>query len=285
MKIFVTGKGGQLASEFENLKDSDSDWTFLSEEDLDITDLDLVINYFTKKKCDLIINCAAYTAVDKAEDEKKLAYEVNSVGIDNLLKACESTKAKLIHYSTDYVFDGNSDKPYNELDIPKPNSVYGASKFEGERFIIQNNNVKSIIIRTSWVYSNFGNNFVKTMLRLGNEKSELSVVSDQIGSPTFARDLAEHSLNIIYCKNYNWINGDLFHYSNKGSCSWFEFAKKIFELTQTNIKLKSLKTEDYPTKAIRPKYSLLDKRKFENTFNIKIKNWETSLFEMLELEL
>jgi len=281
MKVVVTGFRGQLASEFKSLKGFDSNWTFLSEDDLDITKKDLVYNYFTTNICDLIINCAAYTAVDKAEDETKLAYKVNAEGIKNILRACEKINAKLIHYSTDYVFDGKSKDPYNELDIPNPNSVYGSSKLMGEELIRQNKKVKSIIIRTSWVYSSFGNNFVKTMIRLGAEKKELGVIVDQIGSPTYAKDLAVDTLNIIIDQNYQWINGDLFHYSNNGICSWFDFAKKIFEYKNIDIKLKALQTQDYNTKASRPKYSLLDKSKFEATFNVKIRDWETSLAEML----
>jgi dTDP-4-dehydrorhamnose reductase len=226
-----------------------------------------------------------YTAVDKAEDEKELAFKVNAEGTKNLLETCERMDAKFIHYSTDYVFDGSSKEPYTELDTPNPNSVYGASKRKGEEYILKNNKVKSVILRTSWVYSGYGNNFVKTMIRLGSEKKELGIVSDQIGSPTYAKDLAKDTLNILNNENYQWSRGDVFHYSNNGSCSWYEFADKIFEKTNTYVKLKKLKTEDYPTKARRPKYSLLDKSKFENTFNIQIRDWRTSLIDMLKQEL
>jgi len=285
VKVIVTGKGGQLASEFEALKGFDSNWTFLSEKDLDITRRDSVLSYFNLATCDLIINCAAFTAVDKAEDEVELAFNVNAEGVKNLLEACELTGAKLIHYSTDYVFDGSSKAPYSELDTPSPNSVYGLSKLKGEEYILKNKKVKSIILRTSWVYSSYGNNFVKTMIRLGSEKEELGIVSDQIGSPTYAKDLAADTLKVLFDENYKWISGDVFHYSNNSSCSWFEFAQKIFELTNISVQLKKLKTEDYPTKANRPKYSLLDKSKFEHTFNTKIKNWYTSLAKMLTQEL
>ena len=239
----------------------------------------MVLSYFKTTSCDLVINCAGYTDVDKAEDEVELAFKVNGIGVKNLLEACEQTDAKIIHYSTDYVFDGNFNKPYKEVDTPNPNSVYGSSKLKGEEYILKNKQVRSIIIRTSWVYSIFGNNFVKTMIRLGKERKKLGIVNDQIGSPTNAKDLAEDTLKILLDPDYQWQNGDIFHYSNNGSCSWFEFAKKIFEFTKTNIKIKKLKTEDYITKANRPKYSLLDKTKFENTFNITIRNWEISLKE------
>ena len=285
MKVVVTGKGGQLASEFEALKGFDPNWTFLSEKDLDITIMSSVTSYFQSNTFDLVINCAAYTAVDKAEDEEELAFKVNAEGTKNLVEACEQMGARLVHYSTDYVFDGRSKDPYTELDAPNPNSVYGASKLKGEEYILANQKVKSIILRTSWVYSSYGNNFVKTMIRLGGEKDELGVVSDQIGSPTYAKDLAEHTLCMINNDNYKWSQGDVFHYSNNGSCSWFEFARTIFELTNINIQLNQLKTEDYPTKASRPKYSLLDKRKFESTFNIQIRDWRTSLIDMLKQEL
>ena len=285
MKVVVTGKGGQLASELESLKGFDPNWTFLSEQDLDITDKLSVVGFFELNRFDLVINCAAYTAVDKAEDEKELAFKVNSEGTKNLLEACERMDAKFIHYSTDYVFDGSSKEPYTELDTPNPNSVYGASKRKGEEYILKNNKVKSVILRTSWVYSSYGNNFVKTMIRLGSEKKELGIVSDQIGSPTYAKDLAKDTLNILNNENYQWSRGDVFHYSNNGSCSWYEFADIIFEKTNTYVKLKKLKTEDYPTKARRPKYSLLDKSKFESTFNIQIRHWKTSLLEMLKQEL
>ena len=285
MKVVVTGKGGQLASEFEDLKNLDANWVFLSAQDLDITSRDSVLSYFNLITCDLIINCAAYTAVDKAEDEAELAFKVNAEGTKNLLEACELMEAKLIHYSTDYVFDGNSIEPYSELDTPSPNSVYGLSKLKGEEYILKNKKVKSIILRTSWVYSCFGNNFVKTMIRLGSEKEKLGIVADQLGSPTYAKDLAADTLKILLDDNYNWVNGDIFHYSNNGSCSWFEFAKRIFEDTNKDIYLNALSTIEYPTKAVRPKYSLLDKKKFETTFNTKIKHWEISLGEMLKQEL
>lgn len=285
MRVVVTGKGGQLASEFEALKGFDNNWTFLSEKNLDITKRDLVLSYFNLCSFDLIINCAAYTAVDKAENESELAFKVNADGVKNLLEACELKGKRLIHYSTDYVFDGNSKVPYSELDAPNPKSVYGLSKLMGEEFVLENNKVKSIVFRTSWVYSCYGNNFVKTMIRLGSEKKELSIVADQVGSPTYAKDLAADTLKILSDQNYQWINGDIFHYSNNNRCSWFEFAEKIFELTNIKVNLNQLNTDDYPTKAKRPKYSLLDKTKFEHTFNTKIKNWETSLAEMLKQEL
>ena len=285
MKVVVTGKGGQLASEFEALKGFDPNWTFPSEKDLDITNKSSVSSYFQSNTFDLVINCAAYTAVDKAEDEEELAFKVNAEGTKNLVEACEKMGAKLIHYSTDYVFDGNTKEPYTELDTPNPNSAYGVSKLKGEEYILKNKKVKSIILRTSWVYSIYGKNFVKTMIRLGSEREELGIVSDQFGSPTYAKDLAEHTLRVLSHDSYNWTHGDVFHYSNKGSCSWFEFARTIFELLNITIQLNQLNTDDYPNKASRPKYSLLDKSKFEKTFKIQIRDWRTSLRDMLKQEL
>ena len=284
MKVYVTGKGGQLASEFEKLKGKDPDWSFLSHEDLDITNELRVKKFFQDKQIDAIINCAAYTAVDKAEDDVELTYAVNETGVKHLLDVCKTSKSKLIHYSTDYVFNGESSKPYSENDFPDPKSIYGQSKLAGEELLKKEKAVQSVIIRTSWVYSNYGHNFVKTMLRLGKEKSELGIVSDQIGSPTFAHDLARDSLKVLEDNSYEWKNGEIFHYSNEGSCSWYEFARQIFLFKQLNIKLNALSTEQFPTRAVRPKYSLLDKTKFKETFKLEINNWKSSLEKMLKSE-
>lgn len=285
MKVLVTGKGGQLASEFEQLKGSNSNWTFLSVEDLDITDNLAVEDYFSNINFDVIINCAAYTAVDKAEDDLELAYAVNEKGVGNLADACNKYGSRLIHYSTDYVFNGESSIPYSENEYTEPRSVYGKSKLAGEELLRENDAVESIIIRTSWVYSNFGQNFVKTMLRLGKEKSELGVVSDQIGSPTFARDLAEVTLKILKDSSYQWKNGDVFHYSNEGNCSWYDFAKQIFDFADIKVKLNALSSEEFPTRAVRPKFSLLDKSKIKKTFKVEINHWKNSLENMLKQEL
>lgn len=285
MKVVVTGKGGQLASEFEALKGFDPNWTFLSEHDLDITNKSSVSRYFESNSFDLVINCAAYTAVDKAEDNLELAYAVNEKGVGNLAHACNKYGSRLIHYSTDYVFNGESSIPYSENEYTEPRSVYGKSKLAGEKLLEENEAVESIILRTSWVYSNFGQNFVKTMLRIGKEKSELGIVSDQIGSPTFARDLAEDTLKILEDSNYLWKNGDIFHYSNEGSCSWYDFAKQIFDFADIEVKLNALSSKEFPTRAVRPKFSLLDKSKFKKTFKVEIKHWKNSLENMLKQEL
>lgn len=280
MKIIVTGKGGQLASELEKIKKMDVNWTFLSEHELDITDNEDVKNYFSKNECNLIVNCAAYTAVDKAEDEPEQCFLVNETGVRNLLNACQEINAKLIHFSTDYVFDGNQGNPYTETDTPNPQGIYGKSKLAGER-VITEKDTKSIIIRTAWVYSNYGDNFVKTMLRLESKKESLGVVSDQFGSPTFAADLASATIKIIEDTSYQWKVADLFHYSNEGSCSWFDFAKEVFKILKSPIELNALSTKEYPTKATRPKYSLLNKEKLKKTFNIEVRHWHESLEQML----
>lgn len=285
MTVLVTGKGGQLASEFEKLKGKNPDWLFLSAEDFDITNKSVVKSFFSDKNIDLVINCAAYTSVDGAEDNIELAFSVNEKGVKHLLEGCKINNTKLIHYSTDYVFSGFLTEPYTEIHKTDPQNIYGKSKLAGEEDIIKEQALNSVIIRTSWVYSNFGQNFVKTMLRLGREKSELGIVADQIGSPTFARDLAKDSLIIIKDKNYQWKPGDIFHYSNEGNCSWYEFAKEIFELKMISIKVNPLSTEQFPTQAVRPKFSLMDKTKIKKTFNIEINDWKSSLENMLKSEL
>lgn len=285
MKVLVTGKGGQLASEFEMLKGTDASWVFLSEKDLNITDNKAVQGFFTNKRFDYIINCAAYTAVDKAEDNIQLAYDVNEKGVLNLIEACKKTNTRIIHFSTDYVFNGESSIPYLENDSADPKTVYGQSKLAGEKLLKRHKSVESLIIRTSWVYSQFGQNFVKTMLSLGKQKSELGIVADQIGSPTFAHDLAKATLKIFQNKNYQWKNGDVFHYSNEGRCSWCKLAKHIFDLANLNVKVNSLSTDQFPTRAVRPKFTLLNKTKFKETFNVEIDHWKDSLEKMLKSEL
>lgn len=280
MKIVVIGKNGQLSSEFRYLKEADQNWKFLSSRDLDITNKFNVLNYFELYPCDIIINCAAYTNVDKAEDELDDCYLLNKNSVQNLIEACKLNNSKLIHFSTDYVFDGNKSTPYFEDEIPNPIGVYGKSKLAGE-IVVKKSSVKSIIIRTSWLYSRFGNNFVKTMIKLGNNQNTIGVVNDQVGSPTYAGDLVMVVLKILKSHNYNWTTGDIFNVSNEGSCSWYEFADEIFKLTNQKINLNKLTASDYKTKAKRPNFSLLSKEKISNEFNIKISDWRSSLKIML----
>lgn len=284
MRVVVVGKGGQLASELQSIMETDKNWFFLSEQELDITDTDVVLRHFSKTSYDFIINCAAYTNVDKAEDEVLSCFNVNQKGVENLLEACKITGAKLIHYSTDYVFDGKRKAPYHERDKTNPIGNYGKSKLAGEN-AIKLSGVKSIIIRTSWVYSNYGHNFVKTMINLAAHRNEISVVGDQIGSPTNAEDLANATIRILRNNNYKWTVGEAFHYSNQGSCSWYQFAKEVFKHFKSNVVINEVSTEEYPTKAERPKYSLLDKSKIKRTFGISIPTWQASLDRMLQKEL
>ena len=283
-KIIVLGKGGQLASELEFLKSKDQNWTFLSIDQLDICDKDAVSTYLKNNLCDIVINCAAYTAVDKAEEEIEACYNVNVKGVENLLEATELNKTRLIHISTDYVFDGQKSTPYNEKDPESPNGVYGNSKLSGEK-VICDSKVNSIIIRTSWLYSNHRHNFAKTMIKIGAEREDIGVVDDQFGSPTYANDLAKAIIKIVEDKKYTWSTGNIFHYSNEGSCSWYEFALEIFKISKININVKKLTTDEFPTKAMRPKYSLLDKSKIKEVFEIKIPHWKISLNKMLDKEL
>lgn len=283
-KVIVLGKGGQLASELEYLKSSDENWGFLSIDELNICDRDFVLAFFKNNPCEVVINCAAYTAVDKAEEDIKACYNVNFKGVENLLESIKLYNTKLIHISTDYVFDVKKTKPYNEKDLTSPNGVYGKSKLAGEKAIC-NSKINSIIIRTSWLYSNYAHNFVKIMLRIVSDRNEIGVVNDQFGSPTYARCLAKTIIKITEDKSYTWSTGDIFHYSNEGSCSWYEFAYEIFKLSKMDVKLKKLTTDEFPIKAERPKYSILDKSKIKNVFDLKIPNWNLSLKEMLEKEL
>lgn len=279
--ILVTGSNGQLGSELKELADNYPTYTFLFTDikDLDITNHTSVLKFVENNNINIIINCAAYTAVDKAESEPELSDAINHLAVANFAQISKEKNIKLIHVSTDYVFDGNNHKPYNETDIPNPQSVYGQTKLDGELAIQKINPANSIIIRTSWVYSRFGNNFVKTMLRLAENRDEISVVSDQMGSPTNAADLAHVILEIIPIINNKDI--ELFHYSNEGTTSWYEFAKAIFKINETKIKVIPLSTKDYPTHAKRPLYSILNKNKIKDKIDLPILHWKKSLVKFL----
>jgi dTDP-4-dehydrorhamnose reductase len=279
-KILVTGANGQLGKELKDLAHSFSqfDFIFLSRTDLPIHHFELVRNYFNALKPAYCINCAAYTAVDRAEEEKDLAFQVNGEAVGVLAAICKEHKTKLIHISTDYVFDGTSSVPYKEDAITNPQCVYGVSKLEGEMQALQLN-PDVIIIRTSWLYSAYGKNFVKTMMRLMKEKNEINVVNDQIGCPTFAADLAEMIVHIISnCQLTiaNWQPG-IYHFSNDGNISWYDFAVAIRELSGSSAIIKPISTAEYPTAAKRPAYSVLDNSKIQQTFHVIQKDWKTSL--------
>ncbi len=277
MKILVTGASGQLGSTFEALAEQGEtkglEFTFKSSSELDITDFDAVHEELSSSNYAYCINCAAFTHVDKAESENDVAYSINVTGARNLALNCNESNTVLIHISTDFVFDGFSGIPYIEEDIARPIGFYGDTKYKGERAII-NNLKEHFILRTSWLYSEFGHNFMKTMIRLGNEKKELSVVYDQVGTPTYARDLAKVILHIIQAHS---IEYGIYNYSNEGVASWYDFARAIFNGFKIDVVLKPIRSEEYPTPAERPKFSVLDKSKIKKTFGLKIPHWEDSL--------
>ena len=277
--ILITGANGQLGCELQKLIPLYPQFRFFPTDvdTLDLCNKQAIESFVDKNNVDYIINCAAYTAVDKAEDDIDLCYLINKDAVQNLAEAAFG-KSKIIHISTDYVFDGTSNKPLWETDKTNPQSVYGKSKLDGEQ-ILQQTSPESIIIRTAWLYSSFGNNFVKTMIRLGKEKESLNVVSDQTGTPTYSADLAKAILHIIEeSEKNNVFHSGIYHYSNEGICSWYDFCLKIHELAGIKTcKVNPVSTAEYPTKAVRPVYSVLDKTKIKETFNLKIPHWEESL--------
>ena len=279
-KIVITGANGQLSDCISDVINQCNDIVaeFLSIDNLDITDSSAVSNYFSSNNFDYLINCAAYTAVDKAEKEIELARKINSEGVRNLASACISQNAIFIQISTDFVFDGKSSIPYLENDTPSPISVYGQTKKEGEDELIKGLN-QYYIIRTSWLYSEYGHNFLKSMLRIGSEKRELNVIFDQIGTPTYAKDLANVILEII--RKPKPIDFGVYNYSNEGVASWYDFALAIFEYSKMNTRVNPIRTEMYPTPAKRPAYSVLDKQKIKQKLKIEIPHWKESLKEAI----
>ena len=277
--VLVTGGNGQLGLCIESLEQSfkDAKFVYLKSDDLDITIGEQIETAIAQYKPAYIINCAAYTAVDKAESEKDIAYMVNATGAELLAKSCKANGVILIHVSTDFVFGDTRPLPLTEVMETAPTGVYGASKLAGENYI-SDNMTDYFIIRTSWLYSEFQNNFLKTMLRLGKEREELSVVYDQAGTPTYAVDLAEFILHIIKTDSKEF---GLYHYSNEGVASWYDFAFEIFKLSGIRIDLKPITSDQFPTPAKRPNYSVMSKDKTKQTFNIKIKHWTTSVAECL----
>jgi len=278
MRVLVTGSNGQLGSELRELSERTDkiDWEFRNSESLDITDKNRVVQQIQSLKPDYVVNCAAYTAVDQAEDERPRAIEVNALAVGYLANACKETGATLIHFSTDYVFDGNGTSPYLPHEECRPIGVYGESKRLGEIEILSKE-ISALIIRTSWVYSSYGKNFVKTMMRLGAERDELNVVSDQIGAPTYAANLA-HAVVDIISTSYTPDAPEIHHFSNSGSCSWYEFAREIMKLAELKCKVHPISTSQYPTKAKRPAYSLLSLDSFKTTFpDVDIPNWQEAL--------
>ena len=284
MNILVTGSNGQLGSEIKEIAVDYNDFKFLFKDlpELNICKKDELNTFILNQNIDVVINCAAYTVVDKAEENVEIAEQVNSLGVQNLVNALEKVNGKLVHISTDYVFDGSNSKPYKESDHVNPLGVYGRTKRDGELFVI-NSTIDSIVIRTSWLYSSFGNNFVKTMYKLGSEKNSLNVISDQIGTPTYARDLAKVCMDIISTLDSEKISnkGKVYHYSNEGVASWYDFACSVIELSESKCKVKAIQTTDYLTTAKRPHYSVLNKTKIKNDFKVDIPYWKESLKECI----
>ena len=274
--VLVTGADGQLGNEVRLLSTAYRyNFFFTNRDDLDICNEKALNDYIEQHNIMTIINTAAYTAVDKAEEEKVLADNINHLAVKTLATIAKERAIQLIHISTDYVFDGQNFKPYVETDLTNPNGVYGKTKLLAEEVMVKQNPKNSIIIRTSWVYSSFGNNFVKTMLRLGKEKESLGVIFDQVGTPTYARDLAKTILDILpQVKN---TKVELYHYSNEGVLSWYDFAKEIMHMAKLDCEINPIESKAYPTPAKRPHYSLLNKAKIKEDFNITIPYWKDSL--------
>lgn len=278
--ILITGSNGQVGSEFKSLSASyEYKFFFTDRETLDITDKEAIKKFIVSNDIKIIINCAAYTAVDKAETDEANADNINNIAVKNLAKIAKDKNIKLVHISTDYVFDGEHYKPYVEYDATHPTGIYGKTKLAGEKAMIDINPLNSIIIRTSWVYSSFGNNFVKTMLRLGKERDSLGVIFDQVGTPTYAKDLAKVILDILAKINNEKV--EIYNYSNEGVLSWYDFAKEIMKMAKLECQINPIETKEYPTPASRPHYTLLNKSKIKNTFNVSVPYWKDSLDECL----
>ncbi len=287
--ILVTGANGQVGSELRELANNyNHTFFFTDRESLDITCKEAIESFVKKNSINVIINAAAYTAVDKAEEDYENANKVNHLAVQYLAEIAKDKNIKLIHISTDYVFDGKNYKPYTEDDPTNPQGVYGQTKLDGEKAMLSINPKNSVVIRTSWVYSSFGNNFVKTMLQLGKEREELGVIYDQVGTPTYARDLAEAILEILGTGILVPANSaenkvQIYHYSNEGVLSWYDFAKEIMRMAKLECQIKPIETKEYPTPAKRPHYSLLNKAKIKKEFNIEIPYWKDSLDECLKI--
>lgn len=279
-KIIVFGASGQLGQclKFVSERQNIADINFLPEEQANILDIQSLKSIFESQSPEYCINCAAYTAVDKAEDEIDLAGKINRDGAENLARLCAEFNVTLIHVSTDFVFEGNTISLLTERDIAEPVNVYGLTKLQGEQAIAAATD-KYYILRTSWLYSEYGNNFVKTMLRLGREKDELRIIADQVGTPTYAMDLVDCIFHIIGHDNHQY---GLYHYSNEGLTSWFDFAKAIFDIGEVEVKAIPVRSTEYITKAIRPLFSVMDKSKIKSAFQLEIPYWRDSLVNCID---
>ncbi|CEN43451.1 Spore coat polysaccharide biosynthesis protein spsK [Capnocytophaga canis] len=275
--ILVTGANGQLGSEIQNIQGKTKNYFFTDASDLDITDQQAISDFVKKNNIQIVVNCAGYTNVDKAEDDIQTANLINNIAVGYLAEVCKENNASLIHISTDYVFGGTKNTPYSETDPTEPLGIYGRTKLEGEK-AIQNADIDYLIIRTSWLYSlSFGNNFVKTIQRLSSERNELKVVFDQVGTPTNARDLAAFIIHIIEKDLYK--KREVYHFSNEGVCSWFDFATEIVRMSGNDCLVKPCLSSEFPSKVKRPSYSVLDKSKLKNDFNYTISHWKEALKE------
>lgn len=280
-KILVTGKNGQLGRAIQSIiinSSESSNFVFVGRDELDLSDQNMITNYFKDKSFDTIINCAAYTEVDKAEEEQSLANQINHLAVSQLAQITKKLRANLIHVSTDYVFDGENNEPYTESSKTNPINVYGKTKLAGEKVVKKILPTDAIIIRTSWVYSEFGKNFVKSILRLGKDRNEINVVFDQVGTPTYAKDLADMILSILkLLKLKKNKKTQIYHYSNKGKTSWYEFAKEILKEAKLECKVNPVLSNYYSNLAKRPKNSLMSKSKIIKEFNLNIADFRTSL--------
>jgi dTDP-4-dehydrorhamnose reductase len=279
--ILVTGSSGQLGRSIQSiaLDYPDYEFVFANRQQLNLSNETSLAKFFGYNTFDIVINCAAYTAVDNAEAEPELANQINHLAVRQLANIAKQQNAKLIHISTDYVFNGKQYRPYLEADEVAPHGVYGQTKLSGEQAIQNTLKNNAIIIRTSWVYSEYGNNFVKTMLKLGQERDSLNVIFDQVGTPTYAKDLAKDIMSIVQSQEFRQedFTTNILHFSNEGVCSWYDFAKTIFELANIQCHVNAIETKDYPTPAKRPHYSVLNKAKIKQTYNLAIPYWKDSL--------
>lgn len=279
--ILVTGSKGQLGNEMQLIakKNPDFDYFFTDVDELDITNIKAIEDFVVGNKIDFIVNCAAYTAVDKAETDVELCYKINAEAVKNIAVVAKKHNVKVIHVSTDYVFNGENFKPYNEEDEVCPVSVYGKSKLEGEKVLLETIQ-EAVVIRTSWLYSSFGNNFVKTMMKLGTEREALNVIFDQVGTPTYAADLAEAIVTIL--KSENFVPG-IYHFSNEGVCSWYDFAIKIHQIAEIKCLVRPIESKEYHFPTPRPHYSVLNKSKIKKTYGVDIPHWEESLRKCVDI--
>lgn len=279
MKILITGRHGQLGSELHDLKESypQHQMVFVDREEMDLSNPEQIVEVLNTEKPQIIVSAGAYTAVDKAESDQELCDAVNHIAVKTIGAWAAENNAKVIHISTDYVFDGTSETPLKETDAPDPINVYGLTKLHGEQ-ALRASGANHVIIRTAWVYSVYGANFVKTMIRLMSEREEIGVVADQVGTPTYARDLASTIMQVIEAPEF--VQG-VFHYSNEGKISWHDFALAIKEIKGFSTKVNAINSDAFPTPAKRPNFSLLDKSKIKETYQVAVPDWKTSLEEML----